>query len=265
MAALINTRSSVARRVLAMGTPEYAHDTHQRFVALNTQVEALYEMMPFGSYLTGSGGTILNINSAALTLFGRDRNDLVGKVVPRHCFNSKSADQLSRLLDPCDQDFDSYRIELSCGNGITRHIIVSGRLLSEFSGELKPYRFFMMEESGSPQVGARRSAKGVDVICRYIVSHGPPHLTLSEMVALTGLTARALNYAFRQRFGCSPMEWQRMHFLELANQCLTGNNVSASIKTVAKQFGFASAAAFSTFYKRRFGHNPSDIDHSGAT
>lgn len=265
MAVHINTRSSAARRELTIGTPEYARDTRQRFEALNTQVESLYEMMPFGSYLTGSGGTILSINSAALTLFGSERIDLVGKVIPRKYFNSKSADQLARLLEHCDEDFDSYRIELSCGNGITRNIIVSGRLLNEYSGGQKRYRFFMKEDSRKLQATSRRSAKGADVICRHIVSHGPPHLTSSEMVALAGLTARALNYAFRERFGCSPMEWQRTHFLELAHQHLMESNINSSVKTVSRQFGFASAAAFSRFYKRRFGHNPSYTGHGGAT
>ena len=261
----MNARRSLTRKALAIGTPEHAHDTCQRLEALDTQVEALYEIMPFGSYVTGSDGTILSVNSAALTLFGRDRNDLVGKVIPNDCFHSKNTDQLARLFDPSDSDFDDYRIELSGRNGITRQILVSGRLLSEFRGVLNPCRFFMVECTRSSQAAVRRSAKGVDSICRHIVSHGPPHLKSSEMVALTGLTARALNYAFRQRFGCSPMEWQRTHFLELANQHLMESNVSASIKTVAKQFGFASSAAFSRFYKRRFGHNPSDPDRSGAT
>ena len=113
--------------------------------------------------------------------------------------------------------------------------------------------------------GNAGSTKGVDAICRHIVDHGPPHLTSSEMAALAGLTARALNYAFRERFGCSPMEWQRTHFLELAHQHLVENNINSSVKTMSRQFGFASAAAFSRFYKRRFGHNPSKIGHGGAT
>lgn len=241
-----------------MGTLEYARETNQRLEALNAQVEALYELMPFGTYLTGSGGKILSMNSAALTLFDRDRNDLVGKVVPHDCFNSTNADQLARLLDHYDYDFDDYKIELSCGNGITRHVLISGRQQSELSGVPKPYRFFMVECIRNSHPSGHRSAKGVDVICRHIVSHAPPHLTSSEMVALTGLTARALNYAFRQRFGCSPMEWQQMHFLELARQYLVESDASASVKSVARRFGFASAAAFSRFYKRRFGHNPSN-------
>ena len=253
----MNTRRAFAHRVRVIGTAEYARDTDQRLEALNAQVEALYEIMPFGTYLTGSGGKILSVNSAALTLFGRDRNDLVGKVVPHDFFNSTNADQLARLLDPCDYDFDDYKIELNCESGVTRHVFVSGRQQSELSGVLKPYRFFMVECARKLPSSVCRSAKGVDVICRYIVSRGPPHLTSGEMVALTGLTARALNYAFRQRLGCSPMEWQQMHFLELANQYLMESNVRASVKTVAKQFGFASAAAFSRFYRRRFGHNPS--------
>jgi len=241
-----------------MGTPEYARDITERLAALNAQVETLYEIMPFGTYLTGSGRTILSINSAALALFGRDKNDLVGKIAPHDCFNSTNADQLARLLDPYDYDFDDYKTELSCGNGITRYVLVSGRQQIELPGGLKPYRFFMVECARNSPSSACRSAKGVDVICRHIVSRGPPHLTSPEIAALTGLTARALNYAFHKRFGCSAMEWQQMHFLELANRYLMESNVSASVKTVARQFGFASAAAFSRLYKRRFGHNPSD-------
>lgn len=249
---------SAAARRLIPGSPEYMTDAHQRLEALNAEVEQLYELMPFGSYLTDSDGTILSINSAAIALFGRDRQELVGKPIPIDFLNSGDSGQVMPALDPYEGSFDDCRLSLDGGNGTACHVFVSGRQLGDFAGAARPHRFCVVKVAGTSQKAERRSARGVDVVCRQITARGPPHLTASKMAALTGLTTRALHYAFRRRFGCTPVEWQRAHFLDLAHAYLTSDHVNAPVKAVARRFGFASTASFARFYKRRFGRNPSD-------
>lgn len=247
-----------ARSAPLLGSPEYITDIHRRLEALNAQVEELYEIMPFGSYLTTSDGTILSINSAAAVLFGKEPKELVGRLVPIDCFSLGNAELVAQLFEPDQGNFDDSQLILTGEDGMVCEVLISGRQLRDFEGPLGQHRFSIVKVRGKSQNTLHRSSKGVDMVCRHIAGNGPPHLTSSEMATLAGLTTRTLHYAFRQRFGCTPIEWQRAHFLDLAHQILMGDHASTSVKAVARRSGFASTAQFSRFYKRRFGHNPSD-------
>ena len=50
------------------------------------------------------------------------------------------------------------------------------------------------------------SQKSVDAICDIARNPANNLLTLTEMERISGLSARTLQYAFRRRFGCSPLE-----------------------------------------------------------
>jgi len=110
-----------------------------------------------------------------------------------------------------------------------------------------------------------RSAIAVELICSRIADQPGKHLASSDIEALTGLTTRALNYAFKGRFGCTPQGWQRNYCLNLAHELLTKKQTTASVKAIAHQFGFASPASFTKYYKRRFGHTPGVIVSKDST
>lgn len=97
----------------------------------------------------------------------------------------------------------------------------------------------------------------LDVVCDLVRTTGERSLTLTEMEAVSGLSARALQYAFRDRFGCSPMQWQRRERLILAQQRLLQFGPEISVTRLAHAMGFSSSAAFTTVYKRQFGETPS--------
>jgi len=78
------------------------------------------------------------------------------------------------------------------------------------------------------------------------------------MEMASGLSARALQYAFKARFGCSPMAWQRRERMLKARQLLLANAHSQSITNLAYDMGFSSASAFSTLYKLHFDETPSE-------
>lgn len=102
----------------------------------------------------------------------------------------------------------------------------------------------------------KRSSRAVDMVCDHILSSKDRLLTSTEMEKLTGLTRRALSYAFKERFNCTPQEWQRNHRLDLAHSYLNQEGVTETVKAVAHRFGFVSAQSFARFYKERFGHMP---------
>lgn len=101
---------------------------------------------------------------------------------------------------------------------------------------------------------ARNSA--LDVVCDLVRATPERGLTLTEMEAASGLSARALQYAFQTRFGCTPMQWQRRERLLLAREQLLQHGPELTVTVLAHAMGFSSAAAFATVYKRQFGETP---------
>jgi len=102
-----------------------------------------------------------------------------------------------------------------------------------------------------------RSAKAVDIICDHIMQNIGYPLTISKMEKLSGLSGRAINYAFQQRFNCSPQEWQRGVLLEEARRRLSSNDL-VSIKALSNELGFSSASSFAAHYKKKFGELPTE-------
>lgn len=97
-----------------------------------------------------------------------------------------------------------------------------------------------------------------DLVCDLILSTSERTITLSEMERASGLSARALQYAFRDRFGCSPMEWQRRQRIALARDRLISAAPGDTITSIAHALGFCSSAAFAARYKQHFGISPSE-------
>jgi AraC-like DNA-binding protein len=101
-----------------------------------------------------------------------------------------------------------------------------------------------------------RSRRCLDVVCDLAGSLCERPLTLTEMEMASGLSARALQYAFKARFGCSPMAWQRRERMLKARQLLLANADSQTITTLAYDMGFhrlPPSARFTNFtsVKRR--------------
>lgn len=120
----------------------------------------------------------------------------------------------------------------------------------------------VLEQQHGPGAAAEatvqpRSVRAVDRICDRIRSTVGKPMSISEMEKLTGLTGRALNYAFRARFDCSPQEWQRNFLLDQARQMLKGANYTGSVKALSYELGFSSPSSFAAHYRQRFGERPS--------
>jgi AraC-like DNA-binding protein len=92
-----------------------------------------------------------------------------------------------------------------------------------------------------------------DVVCDLVRASIDRPLTLTEMEYVSGLSARALQYAFKIRFGCSPMQWQRNERLLGAMQRILSMAPGETITTIAYSMGFSSSSAFTFLYRRQFG------------
>jgi AraC-like DNA-binding protein len=122
------------------------------------------------------------------------------------------------------------------------------RLLATF---IRP-DLFLAEDFSHHQI----DPSAIDSICDAVTSRTDKPLSLTEMESLSGLSARSIQYAFKKRFGCSPMEWQRAQRLDIAYRLLLNDPSAVSIREVAFQTGFASPSRFAEKFRERFGETP---------
>ncbi len=121
-------------------------------------------------------------------------------------------------------------------------------------GLLCPERFVAHAEPSKPHKTLKQSV--TDTLCEDMLANLGQKITLTELERKSGYSARALQYAFKHRFGCSPMEWLREQRLQLARRRLLVGDYQTMAK-LAHDCGFGTASQFSTLYKARFGEAPS--------
>lgn len=102
------------------------------------------------------------------------------------------------------------------------------------------------------------SRSRVDVVCEAIRNSRDKPLTLTEMERAGGLSRRVLQSAFKKRFGCSPMAWQRDDRLRIARDKLVGGGERVSITQLSLELGFSSPSSFAAFYRRAYGETPTE-------
>lgn len=95
----------------------------------------------------------------------------------------------------------------------------------------------------------------IDELCNKLSARLHLPITLPEIENLSGISARGLQYAFQERFGCSPMAWLREQRLLKARTELM--QVRGSVMEIAVRCGFGSVSLFTRYYTSRFGETPS--------
>jgi AraC-like DNA-binding protein len=92
-------------------------------------------------------------------------------------------------------------------------------------------------------------------LCEYIMAHLCEPLSLTDLESMSGMSARALQLAFRAVHGCSPMTWiKEQRLLRVRADLL--KRVDAPIEALALAAGFQTMPAFFLAYKKRFGETP---------
>lgn len=113
----------------------------------------------------------------------------------------------------------------------------------------------ILSEQSTPLSSNTLKSRVTDRVCDEMMVNLDKHWTLTDIERMSGLSARALQYAFKARFGCSPMDWLREQRLQLARHRLLLNDYK-TITQLAQECGFGTASQFSAFYKARFGVTP---------
>jgi AraC-like DNA-binding protein len=99
---------------------------------------------------------------------------------------------------------------------------------------------------------------------RFIEENAVKAIGVADIASAAGVSARALQMAFRRFRNTTPMAHGRALRLELARSALAqeGQN-GGSVTSVANAYGFASLSRFAADYKARFHEQPSETLRRG--
>jgi AraC-like DNA-binding protein len=105
-----------------------------------------------------------------------------------------------------------------------------------------------------------RSVAPKDVIKAIDYIHANLHLpiTLSDIVAASGIPGRTLYKHFQDFKGIPPLAYVRKSRIERAREELLRSNGDATVTEIAARWGFEHPGRFSVEYRKRFGERPSE-------
>ncbi len=98
----------------------------------------------------------------------------------------------------------------------------------------------------------------LDRVCDAMKDMRRKPFTLTELETLSGMSSRNLQYQFKAKFSCSPMEWQRRERLKAARIQLLTEDAGVTIAELSNRFGFSSPSNFIAYYYRLFGETPAE-------
>ena len=125
--------------------------------------------------------------------------------------------------------------------------------------------FFLKRHLSTDEEKSARRSELMCVFDRYVEEHLDSPMTLSELEAVLGVSARSLQYACLKRHGCSPREYIRDRKLDLAFKRLRDRSESVKIANLAAELGFSSQSQFSKFFRQKFGILPSQVRSGSVT
>ena len=96
-------------------------------------------------------------------------------------------------------------------------------------------------------------------LVNWILAHLQDPISLSDMEERSHYSRRSLQYAFKQHFGCGPMQWLRQQRLSKAKTMLEDPLCQLSLREVSQSCGYLSQANFSRDFLKRYGERPSRI------
>lgn len=99
----------------------------------------------------------------------------------------------------------------------------------------------------------------IDDLVDWIHAHCHEPISLSELEQRSHYSRRSLQYIFKARFGCGPMQYLRRQRLWLARRRLENPGPECSVSSIASACGYLSLASFSRDFQRCFGMAPSSL------
>jgi len=151
---------------------------------------------------------------------------------------------LNAMLQQWSSDDDLFRhpaFQLAQMRSLTISLLLSHR-----------HNFSEALESGHSPLRPRPLRRALD----YIEANLGEHLTMADIAAAAGCSAKTVTEAFHDHLGVTPMTHVRQRRLERVREDLLNGN--DSIGMVATRWGFGHLGRFALSYRQHFGEQPSD-------
>ena len=97
----------------------------------------------------------------------------------------------------------------------------------------------------------------------YARETAPDLLTVPDLCDAARVSARTLEYAFRERFGVTPVRFLKLHRLNAAHGALRRASRDDTVSGVALRFGFGDFGHFARDYRDLFDQLPSETLRGG--
>lgn len=114
----------------------------------------------------------------------------------------------------------------------------------------------------SPENSGRRRSKaaqrGIEKTLEYLRDMETCELTVAELCRISSISARTLEYAFRDMFGLTPKAFiRRKRFHTVRANLLTADPYETTVTAIATDHGIRHLGRFAVEYREMFGESPS--------
>ena len=106
---------------------------------------------------------------------------------------------------------------------------------------------------------SQRGKDSFDELLEFIQSNLEKPLNMPMLEAYSHYSRRAIQYAFRERLGCTATQWIRQQRLQMARECLQAPLPGDTVNSIALRCGYRSASLFSMEFQQRYLAKPSSI------
>lgn len=99
----------------------------------------------------------------------------------------------------------------------------------------------------------------LDELVDFILANIDRPITLTDLEERSHYSGRQLQYVFRRKFDCTPLQFVRRQRLKYAMARLEQAKSTDTITAIARELGYRSASSFSADFFRQFGAYPSVV------
>lgn len=102
--------------------------------------------------------------------------------------------------------------------------------------------------------------RAVSRVLAYLREVAPLAPTIPDLCRISGVGARTLEYAFRERFGVTPIRFLKLFRLSAAHRALQRTDASSpTVTEIATRHGFFDLGHFARDYRLLFGNSPGRV------
>jgi AraC-like DNA-binding protein len=230
---------------------------NRRYLAQGNVSGMLLSGRPIVGGPEATAGMALNLDEARLTQVGLamtggssvdfqlDRDREIPLLSPALTHRASTLPELLRQLDAAIQTPELIPL-LGLDDLLYRHLAL-----------LLAPQALSAREPLKPQHKVSRDL--VRRLCEMIMAQLPESPSLSALEEASGLSTRAVQYAFQRYLGCTPIEWIRGQRLERVHARLRQPAEDDTVARIALAEGFPHLGDFAGRFKARFGESPSIV------